>query len=126
MRNVTLLTATISRYAFIHMCLAVFFAFCWFAHCLAILKMEAFGRQFIVMNDSTMRAMTLIDWVAANSWLAIAYVCLVFASVAFLQVRGHPRWTCWIVALIYCIPCAMYWMPCAYIAGKFFAPVIVR
>jgi hypothetical protein len=43
---------------------------------------------------------------------------LAVASVAFLQIRGRPSWTCWLIAVVYCIPCVVYWGPCLYIFGK--------
>ena len=104
----------------IYVCMAVFFALCWFSHYLARLAMEICNRQFLAMNGKTLRAMALIDWVAAYSWLAIAYVFLVVASVAFLQFRGRPPWTYWVTALLFSIPCFAYWLPCAFIAGKWF------
>ena len=70
------------------------------------------------MNDETLRAMALIDWVAANSWLAIAYVVLVVAAVAF---AANP-WASSVDLLadcrVLCIPCVVYWWPCIYIGGK--------
>ena len=102
----------------IYVCLAVFFALCWFSHCLARLAMETCKRQFLVMDGKTFRAMALVDWVAAHWWLAAAYVFLVLASVAFLQVRGRPAWTYWVTAMLFCIPGFAYWLPCAYLAGK--------
>jgi hypothetical protein len=116
----------INRCAAIHVCLAVFFAFCWVTHYAAVLKMQFFNRQFALMNDKTLRAMALIDWVAANWWLAVAYAFLAVASVAFLQFRGRPRWTWRVTALVFCIPCVVYWQPCAYIAGKLLGPVTFR
>ena len=102
----------------IYVCMAVFFALCWFSHYLARLAMEICNRQFIVMDGKTLRAMALIDWVAVHWWLASAYVFLVVASVAFLQIRGRPPWTYWVTAALFCIPCFAYWLPCALIAGK--------
>jgi hypothetical protein len=113
---------TINRNAAIYVCLAVFFAFCWFTHYMAVLRMESSNKQFAVMNDETLRAMALIDSVAAHSWLAIAYVVMVVAAIAFAQVRGHPAWAYWLTALILCIPCVLYCGKCAYIALKLVAP----
>jgi hypothetical protein len=61
----------INKYAAIYVRLAVFFGFCWFTHYVAFLKMEGCHRQFALMNDETLHAMALIDWVVAHSWLAI-------------------------------------------------------
>ena len=116
----------IRRHAGIYVCMAVFFAFCWLIHYAALLKMEICDRQFAVMNDGTLKAMALIDLVAAHPCLAIAYVALAFVSVAFLQVRRRPRWTWWGSALVYGIPCVVYWSPCAYIAGKFPGFMLLR
>jgi len=121
MKTGTILGA-INRYGAVYVCLAVFFAFCWFLHFAAFLKMEGFSRHFAVMNDRTIRAMGLIDWIAAHSWLAVAYAALVVGSVAFLQISGRPTWTCWATAIIYCVPCAVYCLPCLYISGKLIAP----
>lgn len=110
-----------ARHAAIHVCLALFFGLCWFIHYLAVLKMEIGKRQFAVMNDKTLRAMALIDWLATHYWLAIGYVLLVVASVAFLQIRGRPPWTCWLAAVLFCLPCVVYCTTCAYIANKLFA-----
>ena len=109
----------INRHAAIYVCLAVFLAFCWFTHYVAFLKMEISNRQFAVMNDETLRAMALIDWVAAHLWLAIAYVVMVVAAIVFAQVRGYPAWAYWLTALILCIPCALYCGRCIYIMNKF-------
>ena len=97
----------------IYACMAVFFALCWFSHYLARLAMEVCNRQFLVMNGKTLRAMALIDWVAAHWWLAVGYVFLVAASVAFLQIRGRRPWTYWATAVLFCIPGFAYWLPCA-------------
>jgi hypothetical protein len=109
----------INRNAAIYVCLAVFFALCWFFHQMAFLRMEGSHRQFIVMNDRTLHAMALIDWVAANLWLAIAYIVLVVAAVIFAQVRGHPAWTYWLTAVILSIPYVLYCGKCVYIMLKF-------
>ena len=111
--------AAIWRHAVVHACLATLFAMCWFTHHVALLRMEICDRQFAMMNNRTWKSMALIDWVTAHSWLAIAYIVLAFVSVAFLQARRRPAWTWWVTALVYGIPCAVYWSPCAYIAGKF-------
>ena len=113
--------AAIQRCAAVYVCLAAFFAICWFIHFAASMKMEFCNRQFALMNDKTLRAMALIDWVAAHAWLAIAYVFLTAASVVFLQIRGRPAWTYWLAAVVFCVPCVVYWLPCAYIAGKLLA-----
>ena len=110
----------ISRHAAIYVCMVAFFALCWFSHYMARLTMEICNRQFLVMNAKTLRAMALIDWVAGHSWLAVAYVFLVVASVAFLQIRRRPPWTYWVTAALFSIPCFAYWLPCAFIAGKLF------
>lgn len=111
---------TIGKHANIHVCLAVIFAFSWFFHYMAYMRMEMCNRQFFVMNDRTMRTMALIDYMAANPWLAIAYAFLAFAAVVFLQIRVRPPWTCWLTAAAFCAPCIVYWSACAYIAvGKF-------
>ncbi len=110
----------IKRHAAIYVCLAVFFALCWFSHYLARRAMEICDRHFPAMNGKTLRAMALIDWVAAHWWLAAAYVFLVVAAIAFLQIRGRPPWTYWVTAALFSIPCFAYWLPCAFIAGKLF------
>ena len=118
--NLGTILRAINRHAAIHVCLAVFFAICWGTHFAASLKMEGCHRQFAVMNDKTLEAMALIDWVGANSWLAIAYVVMVVAAVAFAPFRGYPAWAYWLTALILCIPCALYCGKCVYIMNKFF------
>ena len=110
---------TIGKHAIIHACLAVIFAFSWFSHYLAWTRMEMCNRQFSIRNDRTMRTMALIDYMAANAWLAVAYAFLGFAAVVFLQIRARPPWTCWLTAVAFCAPCIVYWSACAYIAvGK--------
>jgi len=111
---------TSKKHAAIYVCLAVFFALCWFGHYLARLAMEACNRQFLAMNGKTLRAMALIDWVAAHAWLALAYVFVVVAAVVFLQIRGRAPWTYWVTAALFCIPGFVYWLPCVFIAGKWF------
>ena len=113
-----------AKHAAIYVCLAVFFAFCWFAHYLAFLKMEGWQRQFVVMNERALHVMALMDWIAANSWLAIAYVVLVVAAVAFAQVRGHPTWSCWLTALMLCMPCILYGAKCVCIFFEFHAGLL--
>ena len=107
----------INQHAAIYVCLAVFFAFCWFIHHLARLTIEicnrdAEWREWAVTNDRMKKAMALVDWVAAHSWLALVYAVLIVTAVAFAEVRGHPAWTCWLTAMILCIPCVAYWWPC--------------
>ena len=108
------------RRAAIYVCLAVFFALCWFSHYLARLAMDICGRHFPAMNVKTLRAMALIDWVAAHAWLALAYAFVVVAAVVFLEIRGRAPWTYWVTAVLFCIPCFAYWLPCVFIAGKLF------
>jgi hypothetical protein len=118
MRSETILRA-IGKHANIHICLAVFFALSWLIHHLAYGRMEMCDRQFSLMNDRTLRTMALIDFVAANPWLAIGYALLAPAAVVFLQVRGRPAWTCWVAAAAFCLPWIPYWNACVYIAvGK--------
>jgi len=109
----------INRHA-IYVCMAVFFGLCWFSHYLARLAMEIYNRHFLAMNAKTLRAMALIDWVAAHGWLAMAYVFLVVTAVSFLQLRRRPPWTYWVTAILFSIPCFAYWVPCVFIAGKLF------
>lgn len=111
---------TIFRCACVHVGMAAWFAASWFLHSLAWLRMEGTGRQFLHMDDRTLKAMALIDWVQANAGLAIGYAALAFVSIAFLQVRGRPAWTWWLTAAVYAIPCMLYWVPCARVAVKFF------
>jgi len=110
----------INKHAAIYICMTVFFALCLFSHYLARLAMEICNRRFLVMDGKTLRAMALIDWVASHAWLAMVYVFLVVASVAFLQIRGRPPWSYWVTAVLFCSPCFAYWLPCAFIAGKLF------
>ena len=105
------------KQAVIHVCLGLLFASCWLIHHLASLRMEAVRRDFVLLSNRAIRAMSVLDFVAARGWLAIAYVALVFAAVGFLQVRGRPPWTHWLAALLFCIPCMLYWAACAYVAG---------
>jgi hypothetical protein len=110
---------TIGKHANIHVCLVVIFALSWFLHYMASMRMEMCNGQFRVMNDQTMRTMALIDFIAANFWLAIVYAFLVFAAVVFLQIRARPPWIWWLTAVAFCAPCIVYWSACAYIAvGK--------
>ncbi len=108
----------INKYAAVHVCMAAFFALCWFFHHLARLTLEicdqnADWREWASTNARMKNAASLVGWVAAHSSLAIAYVVMVIAAVAFAHVRGHAAWTYWLAALILCIPCSIYWWPCA-------------
>jgi hypothetical protein len=109
----------INQHAAIHVCLAAFFAACSLAHYVALLRMDGSHRQFYVMNDRTVYAIGLIDCVAANWWVGIAYAAFVVSAVAFAQFRKHPAWSFRLTALILCIPCALYCWKCLYIVGKF-------
>jgi hypothetical protein len=111
----------INRYAAIYVCLALFFTACWWTHFAAFLKMEDSHRQFALMTERTMRAMAMLDWVTSNSWLAMVYVVMVVAAVAFAQFRRHPAWTYWLTALILCIPGLLYAGKCVYIMTVLFA-----
>jgi len=115
----TTILKAINKHGAIHACLSAFFAICWLAHRVALLRMEGSHRQFLVMNDRTVYAMGLIDCVAANRWAAVAYAALIVSAVAFAQFRRHPAWSSWLTALILCIPCALYCWKCLYIALKF-------
>lgn len=109
----------LTRYAPIYLYMAAFFALCWFAHHVARLKMEMGNRRFAAIDEKTLRTTTLIDWVASHAWLTVAYALLAVASVAFLQIRGRPRWTWLITAAVYAAPWVLYGSACMYIAGKF-------
>ena len=69
-----------------------------------------------MMTDRILYAMGLIDLVAANFWLALAYAVLVVAAVGFSQFRRHPAWSYWLTAVILCVPCLLYSWKCVYIA----------
>jgi hypothetical protein len=56
----------INRYAAIHICLCLFFASCWINQYIALFRMDAFSRQFLIMNDKTLKSMILIDLVSSN------------------------------------------------------------
>lgn len=115
----TILRAT-NKYGAVHLCLGGSFAMSWSSHCMAFEKMEACRRQSIFANDCAMPSIAFaIDWVGANCWLAIAYLLLVAAAVAFLQINGRPPWTHWLAALAFCAPCLAYWAVCAYCANAF-------
>jgi len=105
------------RFAGVYVCLALIFLLTCFTHFVAQMKLELAG-QFILINERTLKAMALVQWVAAHPGLALAYVMLACGSIAFLQARGRPRWSWWCTALLYCIPCVIYWVPCGYVAGK--------
>ena len=125
-RKIGTLFRAINRHAAIYVCLAAFFGLGWIIHYLAFLKMEICNRQFVVMNDKTLRAMALIDWVSAHSRLAIVYVFSVVASIAFLQIRGRPPWAYWLAAVLFCLPCVVYCTTCAYIANKLLGPMALK
>ena len=68
---------------------------------MAFEKMNADHRLVTLVNDHTVRTIArMMDWVAAHSWLAVAYFIAVVAFVTFLQIRGRPPWTHWLAALI--------------------------
>ena len=108
----------LSGHGAIYVCMAMFFTACWLIHCRTLLKMDRCHRQFSLLNDKTLRAVALLDWASAHSELAIAYVVLAIACVAFLQIRGRPGWTYWLTAALFCVPCVVYWWPCAYIMAN--------
>jgi hypothetical protein len=116
--RIRVILGAINRYAGIYVCLALFFGFCWFLHFAATIKAECCKGGLCLINDQTLRAVALIDWVSSHSWLAIAYFLPFIACVAFLQIRGRPRWTWSLTAVLFCIPCVVYWLPCLYIFGK--------
>ncbi len=107
----------INRYGAVYACLGGSFALSWSSHCMAFEKMKADTRLVTLVNERTVRSIArLIDWVAAHSWLAVAYFIAVVAFVAFLQIRGRPPWTHWLAALSFCGPCLLYWSVCMYCA----------
>ncbi len=109
----------INRHAAIHVCMAALFALCLLMHYLALTRMEACNRAFLVMNDETERSMALVDLVAANAWLAIACAFLIVGAVLFLQIRGRVRWFYRLIAVGFCLVCLAYCYVCAHLAIKF-------
>jgi hypothetical protein len=105
----------INRHVGIHALLALFFGLCWLIHNLAFtrLKMDP-----TMLHDRTAHSWVLVGYVAENFWLAIAFILLAFGSVAFLQFRNRAPWTYWLTALLFCIPCIVYWIACARVLGK--------
>jgi hypothetical protein len=99
-----------NRYGAVYTCLGGSFALSWSSHCMAFEKMNADHRLVTLVNDHTVRTIArMMDWVAAHSWLAVAYFIAVVAFVTFLQIRGRPPWTHWLAALSFCGPCLLYW-----------------
>ena len=75
----------------IHVCLAVFFALCWFFHHLARLTIEiknhnADWRESDLTNDRMMKATAMVDWVAAHE----SRVVLVFPFTPLRENRSPP------------------------------------
>ncbi len=97
-----------SKYGGIHVCLAMFIIFCGFFHHVSHLIVEAVGGRFPVRNDETIRAMALVELIAANIGSLIAYALIGFAVIIFLQVRGRPEWTWWLAAVTFCVPWLLY------------------
>jgi hypothetical protein len=113
---------TINKNGAVYLCMGGSLAMSWSSHCIAVEKTKAYKRQLTFTNDAALRSIaSVIDWIAANRWLAIAYIFLVVASVAFLQIRRRPPWTHWLAALCLCAPCLFYWSACAYYATALLA-----
>lgn len=87
------------------------FALCALFHEIALLRMEASGRVFSVMDSRTTHNMALIDFINNQLPWVVLYAGLFLASLFHLEWRGNHKFA-WVVWLILAMPCMLYLLVC--------------
>ena len=99
--------------SYLYIFLFLFFGFCRFMHNVAFVKVEKvtnYGYHFRVVNDKTDKVIALVNLMESNEWWMFAYMASVFATVIWMQLRGHSATAYWLVSAIFSIPFILYIM----------------
>ena len=98
--------------------LALLLGACAFADFMARLRMDIFSRQFAIMDERTIRDMTVIDFIHAQYWVVIAYAAVFLACLLWLEFRAASRWTVCVAFILLALPALAYGRACSHIANK--------
>ena len=88
------------------------------AHFMARLRMDMSSRQFAIMDERTIRDMTVIDFIHAQYWVVIAYAAVFLACLLWLEFRAASRWTVCVAFILLALPALAYGRACSHIANK--------
>jgi uncharacterized membrane protein YecN with MAPEG domain len=99
--------------------LVVLFGIIAFTHWSARLRMDMASRQFAIMDDRTVREMSVIDFIHGNLWIVAAYIAVFLACLLWLEFRAAPRWAVWATFIVLALPVLAYTRACLHIGNKF-------
>jgi hypothetical protein len=99
--------------------LVVLFGAVTFTHWSARLRMDMASRQFALMDDRTVRKLSVIDFVHSHFWIAAAYGAVFLACLIWLEFRAAPRWAVWATFIMLALPSLAYARTCLHIGNKF-------
>ncbi len=99
--------------------LVVLFGMIAFTHWSARLRMDMASRQFAIMDDRTVREMSVIDFIHGHLWIVVAYAAVFLACLLWLEFRAAPRWTVWVTFILLALPSLAYAWACLHIGNKF-------
>jgi hypothetical protein len=89
-----------------------------FANLMARIRMDMADRQFVLMDDSTVRDMRVIDFLNDRPWIVFAYITLSLACFLWLKLRDTPRSTVWATFIVLALPVLIYGSACLHIGNK--------
>jgi hypothetical protein len=98
--------------------IVLFGACAWFDF-IARIRMDLANRQFVIMDNRTLRELRVIDLVREHHWLAITYFAVFFIGLLWLEFRAAPRWAVWIIFILFALPALFYAQACMHISNKF-------
>ena len=99
--------------------LVVLFGAIAFTHWSARLRMNMAGRQFALMDDRTMRELSVIDFVHSHWWIVAACGVVFLTCLIWLEFRAAPRWAVWATFIMLALPLLAYAWACLHIGNKF-------
>ena len=81
--------------------------------------MDLASRRFAIMDDRTVREMSVIDFIHGHLWIVVAYVVVFLACLLWLEFRASPRWAVWVTFVVLASPVLAYARACLHIGNKF-------
>ncbi len=99
--------------------LVVLFGLFAFSHWYARLRMEMASRHFAIMDDRTVREMSVIDFIHGHLWIVVAYAAVFVACLIWLEFRAAPRWAVWATFIALALPLFVYDRACLHVGSKF-------
>jgi hypothetical protein len=98
--------------------LVVLFGLIAFTHWSARLRLDMANGQFAIMDDRTVREISVIDFMHGHWWIVAAYGVLFLACLIWLEFRTASRWAVWATFIMLALPLLAYARACLHIGTK--------